>query len=177
MAGFIPDAKRDDWNTPQYILDAVREAFQDDIHLDPCSNANSIVGSKENYLLPYSDGLRDSWDFPTIYVNPSYGRSIGRWIKRADDAAKLHGSQIAMLIPCTPETKPWKEIIWTSTTGICMLNRRVKFLGALQGIPKPLAVPYWAGARGSYEQFERAFKKLGVCIPTKYCTASFKEIA
>jgi len=62
-----------DWGTPKKYVDAVRECFGGRISLDPCSNRFSIVHAKVEYMLPKHDGLKEPWDFPTIYVNPPYG--------------------------------------------------------------------------------------------------------
>jgi hypothetical protein len=45
------------------------------IDLDPCSNDTSIVGARVEYKVPQNDGLQDSWDFPSIFVNPPFGTS------------------------------------------------------------------------------------------------------
>lgn len=74
MGGHIADAGRTDWNTPKLIVETVRDVFGGIIRLDPCSNEGSIVHAASEYLLPYNDGLEDSWDYPSIFVNPPYGR-------------------------------------------------------------------------------------------------------
>lgn len=60
------------WGTPSFYVDAVR-AVLGEIALDPCSNEHSVVHATTEYRLPEVDGLRASWDYPTIYVNPPYG--------------------------------------------------------------------------------------------------------
>lgn len=76
MAGYTATAGNVDWCTPQRIIDVVKKSFASgEIELDPCSNSDSIVGAKVNYILPANDGLVDSWDFKSIYVNPPYGKS------------------------------------------------------------------------------------------------------
>jgi hypothetical protein len=76
MAGFIPDSLSQDWCTPDWIIDAVRAAFNTlQIDLDPCSNTTSLVKARVEYMLPKNDGLKDSWEYPTIFVNPPYGTS------------------------------------------------------------------------------------------------------
>lgn len=72
--------------------------FLGHINLDPCSNEYSVVKADVEYRLP-KDGLLESWDFPTIYVNPPYGRekngtSIKHWLQRCSLANLDHGSQV-----------------------------------------------------------------------------------
>ena len=62
-----------DWGTPQVYVNAVKEFFGGEIDLDPCSSKYSIVNAKTEYIFPLNDGLKDSWNYPTIYVNPPYG--------------------------------------------------------------------------------------------------------
>lgn len=80
MGGHIQDSGRTDWNTPKHIIETCREFFNTvgflGIALDPCSNDTSLVNAITSYKLPLNDGLIDSWDFPTIFVNPPYGRSL-----------------------------------------------------------------------------------------------------
>ena len=66
------------WCTPPKYVDAVKEFFGGSIALDPCSNRHSIVSAQVEYSLPETDGLAASWDYPTVFVNPPYGRDRER---------------------------------------------------------------------------------------------------
>ena len=72
-AGRNINTKSKDWCTPKKYVDAVKEVFGGKINLDPCSNKYSIVHAEVEYSLPNKEGLRESWNFPNIYVNPPYG--------------------------------------------------------------------------------------------------------
>lgn len=50
---------RSDWNTPEEVLDLVRQLGA--IRLDPCSNATSIVAATVQWDGREVDGLRSSW--------------------------------------------------------------------------------------------------------------------
>ena len=73
MAGHIADAGNLDWCTPDWILELVRKVFNRPIDLDPCWNPNAHTNAVQSYTLPTNDGLADTWDFPTVFVNPPYG--------------------------------------------------------------------------------------------------------
>ena len=83
---------KQDWGTPPKYVDPIREFFGGTIHLDPCTNSYSIIHARVEYSQPEYDGLRESWDFPTIYVNPPYGAdrengtTIKHWLKRCEEA-------------------------------------------------------------------------------------------
>lgn len=72
MAGQIPDSVSTDWCTPDSYLDLVRKVLGP-IGLDPCSNPESRVDAAVSYCLP-QDGLTQSWDAPTVFFNPPFGR-------------------------------------------------------------------------------------------------------
>ena len=97
-----------DWGTPANYVEAVREFFGDGIDLDPCSNQWSIVGARVEYRLPRNNGLRDSWNFKRIYVNPPYGldrrsgTGIKSWLYRCAYAHKAFGSEVLALVPVAP---------------------------------------------------------------------------
>src|ERR1019366_1703317 len=75
MPAHIAAAGSVEWSTPAHIVAAVKEVFGGTIELDPCSNANSVVGARVEYRLPANNGLQDPWAYKTIYVNPPYGRT------------------------------------------------------------------------------------------------------
>lgn len=81
------------WCTPPKYVDAVKKVFGGEIDLDPCSSKHSIVKAIVEYQLPKHDGLQESWNYPTIYVNPPYGNdkrhgtTIKHWLERC---AQVH---------------------------------------------------------------------------------------
>src|SRR5437764_933372 len=91
------------WNTPQNIIDLVRQI--DPIHLDPCSNVTSIVGARVSWELGRDgDSLARSWAcLGLVYVNPPYGREIKPWATKI----VLEGvrcTEICALVPSRTDT-------------------------------------------------------------------------
>lgn len=134
-AGRTLNTLSQEWGTPSKYVAAVKECFEGKIHLDPCSNEYSIVRAEVEYKLPKHDGLSETWDFPTIYVNPPYGidkekgTSIKRWLARCAAAHREHGSEVLALIPVATNTGHWKKHIFGCATAICFLyDTRLKFL-------------------------------------------------
>ncbi len=160
------------WGTPEKYVDAVREFFGGHIDLDPCSNEYSIVHAKTEYRLPMHDGLRESWDFPTIYINPPYGidkergTSIKRWLHRCATANKEHRSEVLALVPVATNTGHWKNYVFGKATGVCFLyDTRLKFLvngqNGGKGAPMSCAMVYWGK---NYNKFLTIFSKFGAVI-------------
>lgn len=144
------------WNTPAHYLVGIREVFGGVIHLDPCSNETSAVASLVEYRPP-TDGLRESWDAPTIFVNPPYGRdriggtTIKDWLRRCSAAHLAHGSEVIALVPVATNTSHWKEFVFPTAAAVCFLSDpRVKFtLGGVaipRGAPMACALVYWGHA-------------------------------
>jgi hypothetical protein len=150
----------------------VRRVFGGIIHLDPCSNEHSLVNAEVNYLLPEHDGLVESWDYPTIYVNPPYGSDVERgtriahWFARINDAAAA-GSEVIALVPVATNTGHWKRYVYPVARAICFLYEpRVRFYidgrEDPKGAPMSCAVIYYGE---DIERFSEEFSKHGAVIP------------
>ena len=169
-AGRKAVSNKKDWNTPPKYINVITK-FLGEIELDPCSNELSLINSKEKIILP-KDGLKETWNYKTIYVNPPYGRDIERktsikdWVIKADESHKNFNSEIIMLIPVATNTSHYKDIIFKTSDGICFLSdTRLKFMidGKLskKGAPMSCAIIYWGR---NYEKFEKEFSLYGKCF-------------
>lgn len=161
-----------EWGTPEKYVDAVREFFGGKIHLDPCSSEYSIVDALTEYRLPKHDGLKESWDYPTIYMNPPYGidkahgTSIKKWLCRCAVAHRDHKAEILALVPVATNTGHWKKYVFANATGVCFLyDTRLKFLvngeNGGKGAPMSCAMIYWGK---SFDRFDSIFSKFGAVI-------------
>lgn len=171
-AGRTLNTLSQEWGTPHKYVDAVREFFGGKIDLDPCSNRHSIVHARIEYQLPRRDGLRESWDFPNIYVNPPYGidkergTSIKKWLLRCAGAYKDHHSEVLALVPVATNTGHWKKYVFSVATGVCFLyDTRLKFLvngkNGGKGAPMSCAMIYWGE---DYDRFLLVFSKFGAVM-------------
>ena len=172
IAGRKRNTKSQDWGTPLKYVKAVKEVFGGIIHLDPCSNQYSIVNAKVEYMIPESDGLKSSWDFPTIYVNPPYGlnkennTTIKHWFARCAMAHKEYGSDVIALVPVATNTTHWKKYVFGNAIAICFLyDTRLKFLEngkhGGKGAPMACAMIYWGN---NYEKFYSVFIEHGAVV-------------
>ncbi len=171
-AGRNINTKSQDWGTPEKYVKAVKQVFGGKIHLDPCSSKYSIVNAEIEYMLPEHDGLRESWDFKTIYVNPPYGinkqngTSIKHWLNRCAGAYEQYKSEVIALIPVAPNTGHWKNSIFGRATAICFLyDTRLRFLENGQnggkGAPMACAMVYWGD---NYQKFFDVFINHGAVV-------------
>src|SRR4030042_5752712 len=114
-AGRTLNTLSQEWGTPEKYVKAVRDFFGRHIDLDPCSNEYSIVDAITEYRLPKHDGLRESWDFPSIYDNPPYGidkergASLKKWLCRCAMAPREDKSQGLALFLLPPHHPPRRK--------------------------------------------------------------------
>lgn len=174
-AGRTVNPKSQDWGTPKKYVDAVKRVFNGIIELDPCSSPHSIVRAKIEYMLPDQDGLQESWNSKTIYMNPPYGTDrkrgtkIGDWLQRCVEANKKYNSEVLALVPVATNTGHWKKNVWGHATGICFLyDTRLKFLiegkDEGKGAPMSCAMIYWGDG---FQKFFDIFIEFGSVIDTR----------
>ena len=160
------------WGTPKKYVQAVKSFFGGTIDLDPCSNEYSIVQATIEYRLPHQDGLRESWDFKRIYVNPPYGKdkemgtTIKNWLAKCAYTHETLRSEILALIPIASNTSHWKKYVFTQATGICFLyDTRLRFLengvDSGKGAPMACAMVYWGS---DYASFYNVFIEYGAVV-------------
>lgn len=171
-AGRNINSQSQDWGTPQKYVDAVKKVFEGEIALDPCSSEHSIVNAKVEYILPKHDGLRESWDYPKIYVNPPYGinkkngTTIRHWLARCAKAHEMYGSEVLALVPVATNTGHWKKNVFGKAASICFLyDTRLKFLengkNCGKGAPMSCAMIYWGN---NYKRFYDVFINYGAVV-------------
>jgi hypothetical protein len=160
-----------DWCTPAKYVKAVREVLGT-IRLDPCSNAWSTVGADVEWRLPDDDGLKRTWDFSTIYVNPPYGSDTERgtriidWLQLCSDANALYGSEVIALVPVAGNTRHWKQYVWPTADAVCFLyDTRLRFTvngkDDGKGAPMACAAIYWGSDK---RRFARVFGEHGAVV-------------
>jgi len=171
-AGRKVNSQNVDWCTPRKYVDAVKKVFGGRIYLDPCSNQWSIVGAETEFSLPEHDGLEESWEFPTIYVNPPYGSdkerrtTIKHWLYKCAHAHKHYEAEVLALVPVATNTSHWKEYVWGRATAICFLyDTRLRFLvegkDEGKGAPMSCAMIYW---NKNIDRFLEVFNEFGAVV-------------
>lgn len=171
-AGRSVNTKSVHWGTPLNYI-AIIHKFFGTIKLDPCSNEFSKVGAEVSYELPM-DGLQETWEYSTIFVNPPYGRdsirktSIKNWLSKCYEAS-LNGSEIIALVPVATNTTHWKEFVFGKADVVCFLkDSRVKFLedgeSKGKGAPMSCCLIYYGNR---IQHFKALFNELGTCVNIK----------
>jgi len=126
-----------DWETPQDFFDELDREFNFDF--DVCAtHENSKV---DCYLTPDEDALTHRWPievFKRYWMNPPYGREIGKWMKKAYEESQK-GCTVVCLVPSRTDTKWWVNYAMKAKE-IRLVTGRLKFKGAKNAAPFPSAV-------------------------------------
>lgn len=128
-------SKTDQWSTPQDFFDELNKEFN--FTLDPCADKSNAKCQK--FFTKEDDGLSKDWWGEKVFVNPPYGREIGKWVKKAyytHITNVLDGLPIVMLIPARTDTKYFHDYIYGKAE-IRFIKGRLKFGGHANSAPFP----------------------------------------
>jgi len=117
---------KDNWETPNLIIDIVKKIYDNQIILDPASSeqANKRIKSKCIYTIE-NDGLKNVW-FGKVFLNPPYSSKILDFIKKFVKE-KNNIEEIIILVNATFSTK-WSRLLLDNCYSLCLLSERVKFI-------------------------------------------------
>ena len=126
----------DMWATPQDFFDVINKEFN--FTVDVCATAENTKCSL--FFTPEQDGLKQKWE-GACYMNPPYGRSIGKWIQKAYNSSK-EGAVVVGLLPARTDTKWFHEYIYNKAE-IRFIKGRLKFGGCKNSAPFPSMIVIW----------------------------------
>lgn len=121
-----------EWATPQDLFDLLNDEFG--FELDVCATVGNAKCA--SYFDEKDDGLAQDW-LGTCWMNPPYGREIGRWMEKAHEAGDA-GATVVCLVPARTDTDWW----WDHARHgeVRFLHGRLRFGDAESGAPFPSAV-------------------------------------
>jgi hypothetical protein len=127
-----------EWYTPPAILERVVRVLGS-IDLDPCSDGPTSLVPASRRLTRADDGLAQLWS-GRVFLNPPYGRDIGRWVEKLVSSYEQgHVAEAIALLPARTDTT-WFAVL--ASYPVCFVRGRVRFVGASSGAPFPSAVVY-----------------------------------
>ena len=130
-----------EWETPQDLFNELDGEFH--FRLDPCA-------TKENRKCRYhfnkeTDGLSVSWFWAgSVFMNPSYGREIGKWVKKAWEESQ-GGCTVVCLLPARTDTRWFHEYCLKGE--VRFIRGRIKFVGAKWNAPFPSMIVIFRGKK------------------------------
>jgi phage N-6-adenine-methyltransferase len=122
-------SETDLWSTPQALFDELDRVYQ--FTLDPCSTKENH--KVYNFYTEKEDGLSKNWDGENVFMNPPYGREIGKWIKKASESKN---GIVVCLLPARTDTKWFHDYIYGKAE-IRFIKGRLKFGDSKNSAPFP----------------------------------------
>jgi phage N-6-adenine-methyltransferase len=125
-------SETDQWETPQDFFDNLNAIHR--FTLDVCalpSNAKC-----PNFFTPSQDGLSQPWT-GTCWMNPPYGRQIGRWVRKAYESAQ-NGAKVVCLLPARTDAAWFHD--YCIHGEIEFIRGRIRFGGSKWNAPFPSMV-------------------------------------
>lgn len=123
----------DDWATPADFFKAADDEFGP-LLLDVC--ASPLNAKCVRFFTREDNGLAQVWG-GRCWMNPPYGREIGKWVKRAREAAESgEAERVVCLLPARTDTAWWHDHISRAAV-VRFLRGRLKFGGCKNSAPFP----------------------------------------
>jgi len=127
-------SKTDEWETPQDLFNKLNEEFN--FTIDVCAVPENAKCMKF-YNANVCDALLEEWD-DVCWMNPPYGREIGKWIKKAYESMEENNATVVCLIPARTDTAWWHDYVMKGE--VRFLRGRLKFSNAKFNAPFPCAI-------------------------------------
>lgn len=134
-------SKTDEWSTPQALFDDLNIEFG--FGLDACAtpeNAKCRVFFQRD-----ENALAQDWRVGgAVFMNPPYGRAIGKWVEKAYNES-LFGITVVCLLPARTDTSWWHEFVMKGE--IRFLRGRLKFGESKNSAPFPSTIVIFRGQK------------------------------
>lgn len=115
-------SKSNEWETPEELFHQLNEKYH--FNLDPASTDENA--KCENHYTIADNGLLKDWGGCNVFVNPPYGREIGKWVKKSYEESLKPNTTIVMLIPARTDTAWFHD--YCTKGKLTFLRGRLKFI-------------------------------------------------
>lgn len=113
-----------EWGTPEWLFDRLDWEFV--FQLDACAGEHNA--KVDHWISPADDALEVEWGScldrqepnAAVWMNPPWGRGIGRFVERAYRQSKEHRLVVVCLLPASTDTRWWHDYV--------MLASEVRFV-------------------------------------------------
>jgi phage N-6-adenine-methyltransferase len=109
------------WETPDKFFQELNKEFK--FTIDVCANEDNH--KIDIYFSEEQDALKQEWK-GICWMNPPYGRTIGKWVKKAFEESG-GGATVVCLLPSRTETRWWWNYCMKGE--IRFIKGRLKFKG------------------------------------------------
>lgn len=116
-------SKSNEWHTPDWLY----KQLDDEFHFDLDAASTDENAKCPKHFTEKDDALGQDWAAAgkTVWLNPPYGRLIGKFVKKAYEES-LKGLIVVLLIPARPDTKWWHA--YCAKGEVRFVKGRLKFV-------------------------------------------------
>jgi site-specific DNA-methyltransferase (adenine-specific) len=125
---------KNNWETPQDFFDRYNEKYH--FTLDAASSDENA--KCEKHFTKDDDGLHNMWGGYTVWLNPPYGRDIGKWVRKAWEEGQKDNTVVVCLLPARTDTAWFHD--YCVHGEIEFIRGRLKFGGSKNSAPFPSMV-------------------------------------
>lgn len=93
-----------EWCTPRLLFAELDRRYQ--FTLDVCATHENA--KCDRHYTKDDDGLSQPWAPSVCWMNPPYGREIGRWMRKAYEESQ-RGATVVCLVPARTDTAWWHD--------------------------------------------------------------------
>ena len=116
---YHPPSTSTEWTTPEWLFNQLHEEFH--FQQDACASASSAKCPA--YIDKEQDCLVSEWSSmplagpfsASVWMNPPWGRGVGKFIQRAYQQSRKHRMVVVCLLPANTDTKWWRDWVWRAS--------------------------------------------------------------
>ena len=127
-------SKTGEWETPQALYDALDQEFK--FTIDICATKENA--KHREYMTKEQDALSRAIWIGRVWMNPPYGREIGRWMAKAYQQSQWSAEVVVCLVPARTDTAWWHDYCMKGE--VRFLRGRLRFGNAKNSAPFPSAI-------------------------------------
>lgn len=128
-------SEKQDWGTPPHVFQYFDEKYK--FQLDAAAREDNALC--ERFIGPKTDALSVPWKAQTVWLNPPYGRGVGKWLEKAYREAKA-GRTVGVLIFARTDTQWWHDYVMKAST-VFLIKGRLKFVDGEGNAKNPATAP------------------------------------
>jgi phage N-6-adenine-methyltransferase len=130
-----------EWPTPRSLFERLDRRYH--FTLDPCATPDNAVCPL--YFTAADDGLKQDWGTHSVFCNPPYGRTIGKWARKCFEASQ-RGATVVLLVPARTDTKWYHD--WVQGKGtVTFIRGRLRFGSTKGSAPFPSMICVYTPSR------------------------------
>ena len=116
-----------EWGTPDWVFDHFNDGPMGPFDLDAAACAHNTTCA--NFIGPKRDALKTPWEGKRVWLNPPWGRGIGKWVQRAwEQSMNGNVGEVVCLLPASTDTAWWHDVVMKHAQEVLLIRGRLHFI-------------------------------------------------